>query len=703
MSLQQLKTTNILKEWMDTINSIISSLSGYYTKEELDKLLADGLSAAEYVWTADMDYAAGNTFTLTDFTYPRGLKALRVSLDGFVLSEGVHYEEVITDETSVYSDKIKLLVPVDATMVLDIWVTPIMIALGLLEDKLTVAQSSAKIAEESVAICEESATIAQQAAARAEASAGDVTPFRGATSTEAGAQGLVPQPAIADVNKYLKGDGTWSVLEYPNFITNLSVSGNNITVTKNDGTTSTLTTQDTVYTLEPATEHILGGVSVGSNISISSNGEISLTKANVTSALGFTPISSIPTATATVIGGVMVGANITNTGGSISLTKANVTSALGFTPPTKEEVIAGTYILPQATSSVMGGVTIGSNISVSAGKISLTKANVTAALGYVPPTQDTVYTLPQATSSVMGGVKVGAHITNTNGTISVTKTNVVEALGYTPLEEFIVGVASDSATGTVTIGENLTIENGILSLSADNVRSALGYTTINSEQVPIATDTTLGGVIVGSNISVLYDGTISLNDENIYGALGYTPLNSADGVMEGNLVTKGSFSEVTVISDVIVDDGTTEEGTEGETETVTEGETETVTEGDTETPTSTVVEVDLSTASVFITTITKDTTFSIINVPVDKSAVFTMLITNGGSYVVTYPSNIKWSNGTIPELTTIGEDVLTFFTADGGITWFGSPSVMNATIPDTGVDEGTGEDTGEDTGDTTTT
>ena len=47
------------------------------------------------------------------------------------------------------------------------------------------------------------------------------------------------------------------------------------------------------------------------------------------------------------------------------------------------------YSLPTATSSVLGGVKVGSNITNSSGTISLTKANVTAALGYTPPTSDT--------------------------------------------------------------------------------------------------------------------------------------------------------------------------------------------------------------------------------------------------------------------------------------------------------------------------
>lgn len=41
--------------------------------------------------------------------------------------------------------------------------------------------------------------------------AGSVNDFTGATSTTAGAHGLVPQPLSADKDKFLKGDGTWAL------------------------------------------------------------------------------------------------------------------------------------------------------------------------------------------------------------------------------------------------------------------------------------------------------------------------------------------------------------------------------------------------------------------------------------------------------------------------------------------------------------
>ena len=49
------------------------------------------------------------------------------------------------------------------------------------------------------------------------------------------------------------------------------------------------------YTLPAATAQALGGVKIGSNITLANGGVISLTKANVTSALGYTPLENVDT------------------------------------------------------------------------------------------------------------------------------------------------------------------------------------------------------------------------------------------------------------------------------------------------------------------------------------------------------------------------------------------------------------------------
>lgn len=70
---------------------------------------------------------------------------------------------------------------------------------------------------------------------------------------------------------------------------------------------------------------------------------------------------------------------------------------------------ANNYVLPKATTSVLGGVIVGDNLTVdSSGKISAIQGS---------------YTLPIASASTLGGVRVGTNLSiNTDGTLSATDT-----------------------------------------------------------------------------------------------------------------------------------------------------------------------------------------------------------------------------------------------------------------------------------------
>lgn len=110
---------------------------------------------------------------------------------------------------------------------------------------------------------------------------------------------------------------------------------------------------------------------------------------------------TLPTASGSTLGGVKVGSGLTiNTGGVLSadvtastLTAYAKTTDLAavaktgsYNDLTNKPTIPAAYTLPAASSSVMGGVKIGNNISVTGGTISVTKNNVTSALGYTPAT-----------------------------------------------------------------------------------------------------------------------------------------------------------------------------------------------------------------------------------------------------------------------------------------------------------------------------
>lgn len=112
---------------------------------------------------------------------------------------------------------------------------------------------------------------------------------------------------------------------------------------------------------------------------------------------------------------------------------------------------SSTYTLPAATSSTLGGVKIGSNITVSSGTISLTKANVTSALGYTPPTTDTKYTLPTGNASTAGGVKLSdstSSTSSTSGGIAATPAAVKAAIAEAKLAAWPIGSIYMSVNST---------------------------------------------------------------------------------------------------------------------------------------------------------------------------------------------------------------------------------------------------------------
>jgi hypothetical protein len=82
--------------------------------------------------------------------------------------------------------------------------------------------------------------------------------------------------------------------------------------------------------------------------------------------------------------------------------------------------------------------------------------------------------------------------------------------------------------------------------------------------------------------------------------------------------------------------------------------------------------IDLNSGNYFTRTITATTTFSVTNVPSSGIATsFILDLTNGGSQIVNWWSNLRWDQGIAPTLTSSGRDVLSFYTHDGGSNWTG--------------------------------
>ena len=83
--------------------------------------------------------------------------------------------------------------------------------------------------------------------------------------------------------------------------------------------------------------------------------------------------------------------------------------------------------------------------------------------------------------------------------------------------------------------------------------------------------------------------------------------------------------------------------------------------------------IDISAGNVVTATVSTGTqTFTFTNPSATgKACSFTLILTNGGSQDMNWPSSVDWADGTEPTLTSSGIDILTFTTVDGGTIWYG--------------------------------
>lgn len=136
---------------------------------------------------------------------------------------------------------------------------------------------------------------------------------------------------------------------------------------------------------------------------------------------------TLPTASSSTLGGVKIGAGLT-------INNSGVVSA---------DVTASTLTAYAKTTDLSAVATSGNYNDLSN-----------------KPTIPAAYTLPNATSSTLGGVKVGSNISVSNGTIGITKSNVTSALGYTPATTNNASFTGTTMVQTLTVSSALNIPGG---------------------------------------------------------------------------------------------------------------------------------------------------------------------------------------------------------------------------------------------------
>jgi hypothetical protein len=256
-----------------------------------------------------------------------------------------------------------------------------------------------------------------------------------------------------------------------------------------------------------------------------------------------------PTGTVTTIQiGIVTGTTTASVVASASTVSTNVT-ILDFYVPIGPKGDTGTYVLPVATTSSLGGVQIGDGIYVNTnGVISINTSLAIATTttiggvkagegisitgdGTISATTATQYYLPTATNVTLGGVKIGAGVNITNGVISVTT------------GAFALQTATNTILGGVKIGANITISaTGTISVAAPYI-------------LPNASTSTLGGIKIGENLSIGGGGIVSVSSlagtaitgttlSSTITATSITSLGTLTSLVVGGNITIGQTLEV---------------------------------------------------------------------------------------------------------------------------------------------------------------
>lgn len=184
-------------------------------------------------------------------------------------------------------------------------------------------------------------------------------------------------------------------------------------------------------------------------------------------------LTSIPAATSSTYGGIQIGYTTSGKNYAVQLsngkayvnvpwTDTNITYSAGTNISISGTTINCTYTLPTASSSVLGGVKVGSNITLSSGTISLSKSNVTSALGYTPANTSDIPEIPIALPN--------PYALTINGT-SYTGSSAVSISTSKPLSVRMLASSTVSAgySYSCSTSKVITTLNGFSSTNTDSV------------------------------------------------------------------------------------------------------------------------------------------------------------------------------------------------------------------------------------------
>lgn len=229
-------------------------------------------------------------------------------------------------------------------------------------------------------------------------------------------------------------------------------------------------------------------------------------------------LTSIPVATSSAYGGIQIGYTTSGKNYAVQLsngkayvnvpwTDTNTTYTSGTNISISGTTINCTYSysLPTATSSVLGGVKVGSNITLSSGTISLSKSNVTSALGFTPANVNDIPEIPIALPNPYALTINGTSYTGS----SAVSINTARILSTSTLSSPIV---SAGYSYNNTLSRTISSLSGFSSSNPDSViisTARLAFTASNAIKMNGLAD--LSGTYYIYCLSYMANGKVAVN------------------------------------------------------------------------------------------------------------------------------------------------------------------------------------------------
>lgn len=284
---------------------------------------------------------------------------------------------------------------------------------------------------------------------------------------------------------------------------------------------------DTIYSLPIASSSTLGGVKIGSGLTVAEDGTIS-------AAAEYT----LPTASSTTKGGIKVGSGLTMSSETLNHSNSITAKTAYGSTATTASANGGKIVVTDIKYDAQGHITGSTDRTITLSQTTYTLAglmgstakgsatqpvywngtawtNTTYTLGKSVPADakftDTVYSLPTA-SSTLGGVKTTSTVSATTG---LTACPIIDGVVYykdTNNTYTLAGLVGSTAIGSVTnpiYWDGSKFAKTTYTLGKSVPSDAKFTDTVYS--LPAATTTTLGGIIAGSGLSITTEGKLSVS------------------------------------------------------------------------------------------------------------------------------------------------------------------------------------------------